>query len=40
VPIQFVRSSADRVLFEVFPPGTEFPKRKGGPGRPKRNPEV
>lgn len=38
VPIQFVRSSADKVLFEVFPPGTVFPKRKGGPGRPRKNP--
>ncbi len=40
VPIQFVRSSADQVLFEVFPPGTTFPKRAGGPGRPKKGPEA
>jgi len=39
VPIQFVRSDATRVLFEIFPAGTVFPKRKGGPGRPKKNPE-
>lgn len=38
VPIRFVRSSATQVLFEVFPPGTVFPKRKGGPGRPRKNP--
>ena len=37
VPIRFVRSSATQVLFEVFPPGTVFPKRKGGPGRPRKN---
>lgn len=37
VPIQFVRSDATKVLFEVFPPGTVFPKRKGGPGRPKKS---
>jgi len=28
------------VLFEVFPAGTVFPKRKGGPGRPRKNPEA
>ena len=38
VPIRFVRSSAAEVLFEVFPAGTVFPKRKGGPGRPRKNP--
>ncbi len=37
VTIQFIRSPANTVLFEVFPPGTEFPKRKGGPGRPRKN---
>lgn len=40
VPIRFVRSSATEVLFEVFPAGTVFPKRKGGPGRPRKNPEA
>jgi len=39
VPIQFVRSDASQVLFEVFPPGTTFPKRKGGPGRPRKSVE-
>lgn len=37
IPIQFVRSDANTVVFEVFPPGTVFPKRQGGPGRPKKN---
>ncbi len=37
VPIRFIRSSASQVLFEVFPPGTVFPKRKGGPGRPRKS---
>ncbi len=37
VPLRFIRSSANQVLFEVFPPGTVFPKRKGGPGRPRKS---
>lgn len=40
VPIQFIRSAADVVVFEVFPAGTVFPKRKGGPGRPRKAAEA
>jgi len=38
VPIQFIRSAENIVVFEVFPSGTVFPKRKGGPGRPRKSP--
>ena len=38
VVIRFMRSSPTQVIFEVLPPGTIIPKRKGGPGRPKKSP--